>query len=101
MKMEIGMGVTALSERQQSIVAQFEKHVGAELDGDLDTTMGTMSDGPHLHNIPTMIRGVGRDGVRALYRDDVVGKFFPPDVKMITVSRTVGHDEIVDEIVLS
>src|SRR5438046_1038334 len=96
MTMEIGIAAPALSQRQQHMVAQFEKHVGAELEGDLDTTMATMSDEPHLHNVPTMIGGVGKDGVRAFYRDHLVGKFFPPDVTMITVSRTVGQDQIVD-----
>ena len=90
-----------LSERQQQIIALFEKHVGAELAGDLDTTMDTMSDNPHLHNIPTMVGGVGRDGVRDFYRDHLVGKFFPPDVKMVNVSRTVAEDRIVDEVCIS
>jgi len=90
-----------LSERQQQMIALFEKHVGAELAGDLDTTMDTMSDNPHLHNIPTMVGGVGRDGVRNFYRDHLVGKFFPPDVKMVNVSRTVGEDRIVDEVCIS
>jgi carboxymethylenebutenolidase len=50
-----------LSERQQQMVALFEKHVGAELAGDLDTTMATMSDDPHLNHVPTMAGGVGQD----------------------------------------
>ncbi|MGH7173803.1 MAG: hypothetical protein ACRELG_26270 [Gemmataceae bacterium] len=37
-----------LSEKQQQMVALFEKHVGAELAGDLDTTMATMSHDPEL-----------------------------------------------------
>jgi carboxymethylenebutenolidase len=45
--------------------------------------------------------GVGRSGVRAFYRDHLVGKFFPPDVKMTSVSRTVGEDQVVDELVVS
>ena len=90
-----------LSERQQQMIALFEKHVGAELAGDLDTTMATMSDNPHLHNVPTMVGGVGRDGVHAFYRDHLVGKFFPPDVKMVNVSRTVGEDRIVEEVFIS
>ena len=51
-----------LSEKQQRMVALFEKHVGAELAGDLDTTIATMSDDPHLNHVPTMAGGVGRDG---------------------------------------
>jgi len=83
------------------MLAVFQKHVGAELAGDLDTTMNTMCDDPHLHNVPTMIGGFGRDGVRNFYRDHLVGKFFPPDVVMTEVSLTVGHDQIVDERVIS
>jgi carboxymethylenebutenolidase len=79
-----------LNEKQQEMVALFEKHVGAELDGDLDTTMATMIDEPHLHNVPTMTGGFGHDGVRRFYRDHLIGKFFPPDVKMERVSLTVG-----------
>ena len=90
-----------LSERQQQMVALFEKHVGAELKGDLDTTMATMSDDPHLNHVPTMAGGVGQSGVHAFYRDHLVGKFFPPDVKMVNVSRTVGQDQVVDELVIS
>ena len=66
----------------QEMVDLFQKHVNAELAGDLDTTMATMSDNPHLNHVPTMAGGVGRDGVRAFYRDHLVGKFFPPDMKM-------------------
>jgi carboxymethylenebutenolidase len=90
-----------LSSHQQSMIALFERHVQAELTGDLDTTMNTMTDDPHLHNVPTGIGGVGRDGVRAFYRDHLVGKFFPPDVTMTPVSRTIGHDQVVDELVIS
>ena len=90
-----------VSSEQQVMVELFQKHVGAELAGDLETTMNTMTEEPHLHNIPTMVGGVGREGVRAFYRDHLVGKFFPPDVKMTNVSSTVGSDQIVDELVIS
>jgi carboxymethylenebutenolidase len=90
-----------LSDKQQQMVALFEKHVDAELAGDLDTTMATMSDAPHLNHVPTMAGGVGQAGVRAFYRDHLVGKFFPPDVKMESVSRTVGEDRVVEELFIS
>ena len=85
----------------QAMIDLFQKHVDAELAGDLDTTMVTMSDDPHLNHVPTMAGGVGRDGVRAFYRDHLVGKFFPPDMKMTTVSRTVGETQIVEEVVIT
>jgi carboxymethylenebutenolidase len=63
--------------------------------------MNTMSDDPHLNHVPTMAGGVGRDGVRAFYRDHLVGKFFPPDVKITNVSSTAGQDQIVEELFIS
>lgn len=86
------------AERQQQMAALFERHVGAELKGDLDTTMETMDADPHLNHVPTMAGGVGREGVRAFYRDHLIGKFFPPDVEMVNVSRTVGEGRIVEEL---
>ncbi len=90
-----------LSAAQQAMNDLLARHVKAELDGDLDTTMATMSDNPHLHNVASMMGGVGRQGVRDFYRNHLVGKFFPPDVKMINVSRTIGTNQIVDEVVIS
>ena len=65
-----------LSEKQKQMVALFEQHVGAEMAGDLDTTMATMCDTPHLNHVPTMAGGVGRDGVHTFYRDHLVGNLF-------------------------
>ena len=93
--------MNSLSSMQQAMVDLFQKHVDAELAGDLETTMATMTEDPHLNHVPSMAGGVGRDGVRAFYRDHLVGKFFPPDVKMTNVSRTVGLDRVVEELVIS
>src|SRR5262245_55732662 len=90
-----------LSSAQTAMVTLFQKHVDAELAGDLDTTMATMTDNPHLNHVASMAGGVGRDGVRAFYRDHLVGRFFPPDVTMTPVSRTVGQDQVVEELVIS
>ena len=86
------------SDKQQQMAALFEQHVGAELEGDLDTTMATMSDDPHVNHVPTMAGGVGLEGVRAFYRDHLIGKFFPTDMEMTSVSRTIGEDQVVDEL---
>ena len=90
-----------LSPAQQAMADLFKIHVDAEIAGDLDTTMATMSADPHLNNVPTLVGGVGRDGVRGFYRDHLIGKFFPPDAKMTNVSRTVGETSMVDELVAS
>jgi carboxymethylenebutenolidase len=89
------------SVNRQAMIDLFDRHVNAELAGDLDATMATMSDNPYLNHVPTMAGGIGRDGVRAFYRDHLVGKFFPPDMKMVPVSRTVGEASIVDEVFIT
>jgi carboxymethylenebutenolidase len=93
--------MSQLPATQKAMVDLFQRHVQAELDGDLDTTMATMTESPHLNHVPTMMGGVGREGVRAFYRDHLVGRFFPPDVQMTAVSRTVGDNQIVEEMVIS
>lgn len=92
--------MSQLTAAQQAMVDLFDKHVKAELDGDLETTMATMTENPHLTNVPNKMGGVGKKGVRDFYANHLVGRFFPPDIEMINVSRTVGSDQIVDEVVI-
>lgn len=75
--------------------------MGAELAGDLELSLATMTNDPHLVNVPTMIGGAGRTGVRSFYTDRLIGKFFPLDVEFTEVSRTIGDGRLVDELVIS
>ncbi len=87
--------------QQQEMIDLFQQHVNAELTGDIETTMATMTDHPHLNHVPTMAGSVGKEGVRKFYTNHLVGKFFPPDVDIITISRTVGTNQVVEEMVIS
>ena len=79
----------------------FDDHVAAEfVDMDLDATMATMTDEPYVNHVPVMTGGVGVDGVRRFYGDHFIGKW-PKDIEITPVSRTVGEDQVVDELVLS
>jgi carboxymethylenebutenolidase len=79
----------------------FEEHMQAELAGDLDKTLATMTDNPHIVNIPTMVGGQGQQGVRTFYANRLIGQFFPPDVKFETISRTYSPERLVDEMIIS
>jgi len=81
--------------------AIFNAHVQAELEGDLDKTLATMSPNPHLVNIPTMVGGQGPEGVRRFYSKRLIGQFFPHDVRFETVSRTYSEERLVDELIIS
>jgi carboxymethylenebutenolidase len=79
----------------------FDDHVAAEfVDMDLDATMATMADDPYVFHLPAMTGGVGFDSVRRFYGDHFIGKW-PADVAITPVSRTIGDDQVVDELVLS
>ena len=79
----------------------FNAHMEAELAGDLDKTLATMSADPHLVNVPTMVGGQGPSGVRTFYANRLIGQFFPPDVKFETISRTYSDERLIDELIIS
>jgi carboxymethylenebutenolidase len=84
-----------------NIGSVFDQHVAAEfVDLDLEATMATMTDDPYVNHVPVMTGGVGREGVRAFYGAHFIGKW-PADVQITPVSRTVGENRVVDELVLS
>jgi len=85
---------------QQVMLEIFQQHMNAEMTGDIEATMATMTDAPYVNNVPVMTGGFGRDGVRQFYTNHLIDKFFPPDVEMINVSRTIDEDQLVEELVL-
>jgi len=85
---------------EQEMINLLEQHVEAEMKGDLELTMSTMIDNPHLLNIPNMMGGDDFEGVKTFYKDHLVGKFFPPDVEFNRISLTIGKDQIVEELVI-
>lgn len=79
----------------------FDAHVKHEfVDHDVDATMRTMVDDPYLLNVPTLAGGIGATEVRRFYERYFVGKM-PADTKVTRVSRTIGRDQVVDELILS
>jgi carboxymethylenebutenolidase len=83
------------------IASVFDDHVAAEfVDLDLDATMATMTDEPYVNHVPVMTGGVGSEAVRRFYGAHFIGKW-PRDVEITPVSRTVGEDQVVDELVIS
>ena len=82
------------------IAGVFDDHVAAEfVDMDLDATMATMTADPYVNHVPVMTGGVGLEGVRQFYGDYFIGKW-PRDIEITPVSRTVGENQVVDELVL-
>lgn len=83
------------------LVALWEEHTRTEFETrDVDATMATMVDEPYVNHIPTMAGGVGHDELKRFYKYHFIGAN-PPDTGMSLISRTVGTDSLVDEILFS
>jgi len=63
---------------------------------DVDATMATMVAEPYVNHIPTMTGGVGHGHLKRFYKYHFVNAN-PPDTRLIPISRTIGADRLVDE----
>lgn len=81
--------------------ALWEEHCRHEFETrDVDATMATMVASPYVNHVPTMTGGVGHDQLKRFYKYHFIGAN-PPDTELRPVSRTIGADQIVDEMVFS
>jgi carboxymethylenebutenolidase len=88
-------------QRLSDLGALFDEHVRDEFVlHDAGATMTTMTEEPYVYHVPTMTGGNGRDAVFGFYRDHFVGKW-PADTTIERISRTVGVDQVVDELIVS
>jgi carboxymethylenebutenolidase len=83
-----------------NLVALWEDHLQFEFETrDADATMATMVPEPYVNHIPTMTGGVGHDELKRFYKYHFIGGN-PVDTELVPVSRTVGADQIVDEMIV-
>jgi carboxymethylenebutenolidase len=66
---------------------------------DVDATMATMVEHPFVNHVPVMTGGTGSDAVRAFYGTHFIPRM-PPDVRTELVARTIGADQLIDEMIL-
>jgi len=79
------------------LVALWEEHCRYEFETrDVDAVMATMVDEPYVNHVPTMAGGVGHDQLKRFYKYHFIGAN-PPDTTLTPISRTVGTDRVVDE----
>jgi carboxymethylenebutenolidase len=83
------------------LVALWEAHCRYEFEThDVDAAMATMIDAPYVNNVPTMTGGVGHDQVKRFYKYHFIDAN-AADTQITPISRTVGVDQIVDELLFS
>jgi carboxymethylenebutenolidase len=90
-----------MSSDPKGLGAMFDAHTDAEFKTrDIEATMATMDADPHVTHVPTMTGGFGRDPVRRFYETWFIGHW-PKDTVVRPISRTVGENQVVDEVMIS
>jgi carboxymethylenebutenolidase len=67
---------------------------------DTDSTLATMTEDAYVNHVPVLTGGAGKSALRIFYSVDFIPRM-PPDTKLTPVSRTVGEDQLVDEMIFS
>jgi carboxymethylenebutenolidase len=88
-----------LTSEQQRLSELWEEHVRHEFSTrHTENTLATMVEDAYVNHIPVLTGGSGRDELREFYSKRFIPQM-PPDTEMTPVSRTIGEDQIVDEMV--
>ena len=85
--------------RQQQLIDLWQQHVDYEFNTrDTEATLDTMVDNAYVNHVPVLTGGQGLAALRQFYGDNFI-PHMPPDTRMTLISRTVGDDRLVDEMV--
>src|SRR5436309_10907138 len=88
-----------LSAAQETLQQLWEEHVRHEFaTHNTEDTLATMVEGAYVNHIPVLTGGVGKDELREFYSKRFIPQM-PPDTEMTPISRTIGNDQLVDEMV--
>jgi carboxymethylenebutenolidase len=88
-------------DNESNLGAVFDKHLEYEFERkDVDATMSTMTEEPYVLHVPTLTGGRGYDELYSFYKNHFIGKM-PKDFNITSISRTVGKDQVVDELIIS
>lgn len=67
---------------------------------DTEATLATMVDDAYVNHIPVLTGGYGKSALREFYAQRFIPAM-PPDTALTPISRTVGKDQLVDEMIFS
>jgi carboxymethylenebutenolidase len=81
----------------ESLSDAWDQHLASEFAANsVDQTLATMSTEPYVNIVPLMVGARGRCALRDFYANHFLQQI-PPDLEMVTVSRTIGQGRVVDE----
>lgn len=83
------------------MIRLWEEHTRHEFaTRDTESTLATMTDDAYVNHVPVMTGGCGKAALREFYSRDFIPSM-PPDTTLTPVSRTVGENQLVDEMIFS
>jgi carboxymethylenebutenolidase len=87
------------TDAQEHLRGLWEAHVACEFaTRDVEATLATMVDDAYVNHVPVMTGGRGKVELREFYGTRFIPQM-PPDTEMTLVSRTIGIDQLVDEMI--
>jgi carboxymethylenebutenolidase len=89
--------IANLTPAQEFLQALWEEHLGCEFGThSTEDALATMVEDAYVNHIPIMTGGVGKPALREFYSKYFIPQM-PPDIELIPISRTIGTDRLVDE----
>ena len=86
---------------QEDLARLWEEHTQHDFSTrDTEATLATMLEDAYVNHVPVLTGGAGRTALRSFYSRDFIPSM-PPDTKLTPISRTVGRDQLVDEMIFS
>jgi carboxymethylenebutenolidase len=90
-----------MADSETALGDVLDAHLAAEFSTeDLTAAMATMADDPYLVHVPVMTGGTGWAEVREFYGKVFIGHW-PRDTSVQRISRTIGDEQVVEEMVMS
>ncbi|HWW98260.1 MAG TPA: ester cyclase [Edaphobacter sp.] len=86
---------------QAEMIAKWDEHIAYEFSSrDVSSTIATMVEDAYVNHVPVMTGGYGREALRRFYAQDFIS-MMPADTSIKLISRTLGEDQLVDEMIFS
>jgi len=84
----------------ETLARLWEEHMRHEFETkNADDTIATMVDDAYVNHIPVLTGGSGKAELRQFYATHFIPRM-PPDLEIVPLSRTIGGDQLVEELVL-
>jgi carboxymethylenebutenolidase len=90
-----------LTPAQEGLARLWEVHMRHEfVTRDVEETVETMLDDAYVNHIPVLTGGIGKAALREFYARHFIPRM-PADLELIPLSRMIGSDRLVDEMLVT